>query len=82
MGTKILESPVDTIWLINYQESLSIWKLMVKMTRTVETQLKNCGLNEQSSSFLNLQQLSMGTNSLVNFQLKITEYLSLKLVKR
>ncbi|MCC5653480.1 hypothetical protein LC609_27540 [Nostoc sp. XA013] len=65
-------------WLINYQKSLSIWKLMVKMTRTVETQLKNCGLNEQSSSFLNLQQLSMGTNSLVNFQLKITEYLTIE----
>ena len=65
-------------WLINYQESLSIWKLMVKMTRTVETQLKNCGLNEQSSSFLNLQQLSMETNSLVNFQLKITEYLTIE----
>ena len=52
---------------------------MVKMTRTVETQLKICGLNEQSSSFLNLQQLSMGTNSLVNFQLKITEYLTIEI---
>ena len=51
---------------------------MVKMTRTVETQLKICGLNEQSSRFLNLQQLSMGTNSLVNFQLKITEYLRIE----
>ncbi|MBW4457718.1 MAG: hypothetical protein KME55_36610 [Nostoc indistinguendum CM1-VF10] len=57
-------------WLISYQDSLSIWSQMVQMTRTVGTQ--------QSSSIFKLQQLTMGANSLVNFQLKIIDYLTIE----
>ncbi|MBD2510064.1 hypothetical protein H6G91_22675 [Nostoc muscorum FACHB-395] len=64
-------------WLINYQEPLSIWSQMVKMTRTVETHLKTCGLNQKLSSILKLQQ-TMGANCLVNFQLKIIDYLTIE----
>ncbi|WP_242055747.1 hypothetical protein [Nostoc flagelliforme] len=65
-------------WLINYQESLSIWSQMVQVTRTVETHLKTCGLNQKLSSVLELQQLTMRGNSLVNFQLKIIDYLTIE----
>ncbi|MBX9252504.1 hypothetical protein H1Q63_00620 [Desmonostoc muscorum CCALA 125] len=65
-------------WLINYQEPLSIWSQMVHMTRTVETHLKTCGLHQKLSRVLKLQQLTMGANSLVNFQLKIIDYLTIE----
>lgn len=62
-------------WLINYQDSLSNWSQMVKMTRTIETQLKICGLNQESSTIFQSHQLTIKTNSLVNFQIKILDYL-------
>ncbi|WP_292731067.1 hypothetical protein [Nostoc sp. JL31] len=37
-------------WLIDYQDELSKWSQMVKMTRTAEVQLKLCGLDQKSSS--------------------------------
>ena len=51
---------------------------MVQVTRTVETHLKTCGLNQKLSSVLKSQQLTMGANSLVNFQLKIIDYLTIE----
>jgi hypothetical protein len=65
-------------WLINYQDSLSIWSQMVKMTRTIETQLKTRGLNQESSTIFQLHQLTIKTNSLVNFQIKILDYLTVE----
>ncbi len=50
-------------WLIDYQQELGIWAQMVQMTRTLETQLKLCGLNQQSLNTFKQQQLRVRVNS-------------------
>nr|WP_322716488.1 hypothetical protein [Nostoc sp. ChiQUE02] len=45
------------------------------MTRTIETQLKICGLNQESITIFQSHQLTIKTNYLVNFQIKILDYL-------
>lgn len=65
-------------WLISYQDSLRIWSQMVEMTRTIETQLKNCGLSCESSTIFQLHQLTIKTNFLTNFQIKILDYLAIE----
>ncbi len=64
-------------WLIDYQEDLSLWGQMVNMTRTLETQLKLCGLNQQSLTIFEQQQFSVGVNSrLERFQQQILDYVA------
>ncbi|MEH1782593.1 MAG: hypothetical protein V7L26_26500 [Nostoc sp.] len=48
------------------------------MTRTIETQLKTRGLNQESSTIFQLHQLTIKTNSLVNFQIKVLDYLTVE----
>ena len=64
-------------WLIDYQKDLSLWGQMVNMTRTLETQLKLCGLNQQSLTIFEQQQFSVGVNSrLERFQQQILDYVA------
>ena len=64
-------------WLIDYQEDLSLWGQMVNMTRTLETQLKLCGLNQQSLTIFEQQQFSVGVNPrLERFQQQILDYVA------
>ena len=64
-------------WLIDYQQELGIWAQMVQMTRTLETQLKLCGLNQQSLTTFKQQQLRVRVNSrLERFQGQILDYLT------
>ena len=64
-------------WLIDYQQELGIWAQMVQMTRTLETQLKLCGLNQQSLNTFKQQQLRVRVNSrLERFQGQILDYLT------
>ena len=64
-------------WLINYEESLQQWKIMVFLTRTKTTQLKIDGLNQQC-----LEQFESQISSIIippdlfDFKQKIIKYIS------
>ena len=45
-------------WLLDYQSEISIWGQMVMMTRSVETQLKNHGINKESLLNFELEEFS------------------------
>jgi len=62
-------------WLASYQESLSDWKQMVQMTRTVETQIKLEGLNQESFSIIQ-QYLTVEVDFSKEFAQKILGYLT------
>ena len=49
---------------------------MVNLTRTLETQLKLCGLNRKSLSIFEQQHLATGINSTELFQQQILDYLA------
>ena len=38
------------LWLVRYQEQIPLWMMMIKMTRTLEKQVKIFGLNRQSEA--------------------------------
>lgn len=54
-------------WLIEYQEEIKVWSQMVKMTRTIETELKICGINQQSVIRLEFLQSDLDFNINPNF---------------
>ena len=64
-------------WLINYEEPLRRWEIMVFLTRSLETQLKSDGLNQQC-----LEQFESQISSIVippdlfDFKQKIIKYIS------
>lgn len=62
-------------WLASYQDSLSDWKQMVQMTRTVETQIKLDGLNQESFSIIQ-QYLTVQVGFSKGFAQKILGYLT------
>lgn len=62
-------------WLANYQDELSSWSQMVQMTRLVETQIKLCGLNQQTLSIIQ-QHLTTEVNSTESFSQKLLSYLT------
>ncbi len=62
-------------WLASYQDSLSNWKQMVQMTRTVETQIKLEGLNQESFSIIQ-QYLTVEVDFPQGFAQKILGYLT------
>ena len=62
-------------WLLDYQSELRQWSLMVEMTRTLETQLKHCGLNQESLAVFEEKLSSLTDSSLLNFQQNILDYL-------
>lgn len=62
-------------WLLDYEEDLKHWSLMVKMTRTVEKQLKTQGINQKSLDNFQLEVEKLEDNCLDDFQEKILNYL-------
>jgi hypothetical protein len=67
-------------WLRDYQEELFIWGQMVRLTRTLETQLKINGINQQSRTEfeLQLQQFLPQTHMISAFQHNILEYITIE----
>ncbi len=64
-------------WLINYEASLQQWKIMVFLTRTLESQLKIDGLNQQSLEKFESQISSIIIPpELLSFKEKIIKYIS------
>ncbi|MBD2303638.1 hypothetical protein [Nostoc sp. FACHB-190] len=62
-------------WLASYQDSLSNWKQMVQMTRTVETHIKLEGLNQESFSIIE-KYLTVEVDFPQGFAQKILDYLT------
>ncbi|MHC5754622.1 MAG: hypothetical protein ACYTXF_29105 [Nostoc sp.] len=62
-------------WLAVYQDSLINWKQMVQITRFVETQIKLCGLNQETFSMIQ-QHLTTLVNYPEEFAQKILGYLT------
>jgi hypothetical protein len=63
-------------WLIHYEEPLLKWKLMVVLTRSLETQLKSEGLERQSlQKFEQRISFLKFPSSLLEFKQKIIKYL-------
>ncbi|BBD57540.1 hypothetical protein NIES2109_60050 (plasmid) [Nostoc sp. HK-01] len=65
-------------WLAAYQDSLINWKQMVQITRFVETQIKLCGLNQETFSIIQ-QHLTTLVNYSEEFAQKILSYLTQEL---
>jgi hypothetical protein len=64
-------------WLINYEEPLKRWELMVFLTRSLETQVKIDGLNQQSLEKFKSQVCSMIIpDNFLEFKEKIVKYIS------
>lgn len=68
-------------WLKDYQQDILMWGQMVLMTRTLETQLKQNGLNQQSLAEFELKQLSLFSNETLAFQQNILEYITIEIQK-
>ncbi len=43
-------------WLSEYEKEIQVWSQMVKITRTLETYLKNNGINQQSVTNFEIRQ--------------------------
>lgn len=63
-------------WLINYQDEISIWNQMVTTTRSLETQLKTCGINQQSLDEFELDKVLLNTNLSSEFKQNILEFIT------
>lgn len=63
-------------WLKDYQEEILIWSQMVMMTRTLETQLKQNGINQQSMAKFELEQFSLFSSKTLAFQQNVIEYIA------
>ena len=63
-------------WLADYEADLKKWNQMVRMTRTLETQLKQLGLNCKSGEYFQKKKFEFVDSSLVDFQEQILDYLS------
>lgn len=76
--SSILEQKlVDKLgWLTSYQSELTRWSQMVEMTRTLESQLKLSGLNQQSLTTFEQKQCSAADSSAEDFQQHILDYVA------
>ena len=63
-------------WLADYEVELIDWNQMVTMTRSLETQLKQLGLNYQSLEYFQQNQFEVVTSSLLDFQQQIFDYIT------
>jgi hypothetical protein len=64
------------MWLNKYQEQIPLWSMMIRMTRTLEKQLKLLGLNQQSlTTFSSSLATLVIPESLESFKQKIFNYL-------
>lgn len=62
-------------WLVDYQLELIRWNQMVTLTRSIETQLKQSGLNHQVLNHLQENNFTFADSSLKDFQQNIFDYL-------
>jgi hypothetical protein len=68
-------------WLKDYQEEIFIWGQMVLMTRTLEAQLKQNGINQESMTEFKLNEFSLFSNQTLVFQQNIIEYITTEIDK-
>lgn len=68
-------------WLKDYQEEIFIWGQMVMMTRTLETQLKQNGINQESMAEFKLNEFSLFSNKTLVFQQNILQYITTEIEK-
>lgn len=68
-------------WIVDYEEDLKSWSLMVKMTRTLENQLKTLGINQESLS--NFEKIigDLTAPKLSEFKQNIVNYLIRETIK-
>ena len=62
-------------WLVDYQSALIHCHQMVTLTRSIETQLKQSGLNHQVLNHLQENNFTFADSSLKDFPKKIFDYL-------
>jgi hypothetical protein len=62
-------------WLIDYQPELIRWHQMTMLTRTLETQLKKLGINQQSLTCFKEKEFDIPQGELLNFQQHIDDYI-------
>lgn len=62
-------------WLLDYEADLASWNQMVKITRTLEVQLKSSGLNQKSLSNFENSLCLLTDSSLLDFKQNILNYL-------
>lgn len=60
-------------WLVDYQSELIRWHQMTVLTRTIETQLKKLGINQQSLTIFEKNKFEVDSG-LLNFQQHICDY--------
>jgi len=73
----IYEKIIDKLgWLGDYKADLIRWNQMVIMTRSLETQLKQLGLNSQSLKYFQQNKFELMNGSLQDFQQQIFDYLT------
>lgn len=63
-------------WLNNYQDEILIWNQMVTTTRSLETQLKTCGINQQSVDTFELDEVLLNTSLSSEFRQNILEFIT------
>jgi hypothetical protein len=62
-------------WLVDYQPELIRWNQMTVLTRTLETQLKKLGINQQSLTYFEKNEFKLVDTELFNFQQYICDYI-------
>jgi hypothetical protein len=62
-------------WILDYEEDLKRWSSMVKMTRTLEKQLKTQGINQKSLDNFQANIDNLDDNYLPKFKENIVNYL-------
>ncbi|QHG20741.1 hypothetical protein GJB62_32595 (plasmid) [Nostoc sp. ATCC 53789] len=73
----ILSKIVEKLaWLADYETDLIHWNQMVTMTRRLETQLKQLGLNSQTLQYFQQNQSDLVNDSLQYFQQQIFDYVT------
>lgn len=73
----ILSKIVEKLaWLADYEADLIHWNQMVTMTRRLETQLKQLGINSQTLQYFQQNQFDLVNDSLQYFQQQIFDYVT------
>jgi hypothetical protein len=62
-------------WLVDYQPDLIRWHQMTLITRTIETQLKKSGINQQSLTYFKKNEFTFLEGELLKFEQNICDYI-------
>lgn len=62
-------------WIVDYQSELLRWHQMTVLTRTLETQLKKLGINQQSLTYFQKNEFDISNDELLDFQQHIYDYI-------